>query len=324
MALSESERHPDILVLGGGPAGLSLGHELKRRGLSFLILERGATVGESWRRMPSNLKLVSPWKANCLPGTRPSLRSLHHEISREEFFRYLQDYAQAHALPVRRQVEVRAVVKTPDQRFCVQTSEGVFTSRQLVNATGCFWNPFVPPIPGAAESTLPQLHFADYENPGHVKQLLGDARSPVLIVGKRLSAGQALVELVDAGLEVALSHRSPIRFGSGPVGWWLFFRLLPELEALKLKLHGPAARGFEVRMPGGRARQLIRRGTVKTFPGIRRFAGRAVEFENGVVLQPALVLYATGFRPALDHLRPLLDYPRLHQLECVSVPDLFF
>src|ERR1051325_737772 len=187
MALSGSERHHDILILGAGPAGLALGHELRQRGLSFLILERGATVGESWRRMPSHLKLVSPWKANCLPGTRPGLLSLHRENSREEFFRYLRDYARTHSLPVRMQVQVSGVTSKPGDGFCVQTSQGEFTSRLLVNATGYFSKPFVPQIPGAAESTIPQLHVAEYRDSAHVKELVGNNHGPVLLVGQRLS-----------------------------------------------------------------------------------------------------------------------------------------
>ena len=87
----------------------------------------------------------------------------------------------------------------------------------------------------------------------------------------------------------------------------------------------------DVKMQGGRPRQLIESGRVKTFPAIQRFERDRVIFDDGASLQPDLVLYATGFRPALRHLAPLrIEYagptplPVLRELESVSVPGLFF
>ena len=331
MALTDSEPFYDILVIGGGPAGLSMGHELKRLGISFAVLERGPTAGESWRQMPTNLKLVSPWKANHLPGSRPKLFPRHHEISRREFHRYLNDYAQQHALPVQTNASVNAVTQDANGEFQVRTAQGTFRSRLLVNATGYFSKPFVPVIPGATESAIPQLHVAEYRDPEQIKKRFGDATAPVLIVGQRLSAGQTLVELGDAGLDVALSHRSPLEFSAGSKGLWFFLRILLELEAIKLLLLGSRARDWDVKMHGGRAKRLIQSGAVKTFPAIRRFEHRSVLFENEEALQPAVVIYATGFRPALDHLRVLLPefssshmMPALRGMESATLPGLFF
>jgi putative flavoprotein involved in K+ transport len=329
MALTGSDHQHQILIIGAGAAGLALGHELKQRGIPCLILERGSAAGDSWRRMPAGLRLVSPWRANWLPGTRSDLFPRHREISRTEYHRYLQDYAGRESLPVITDVYVKAVSKDENGLFRLTTSRGEFRTRFLVNATGYFSKPFVPDISGATECDVPQLHVADYRDPSHVNSLIGRRQGLALIVGKRLSAGQTMLELVDAGLEVALSHRSRIEFGPGPISWWLFFRIFPEIEAFKLWLRGPRARGFDVKMQGGRTRRLIRSGVVKTFPTISRFAGRSVIFENGAELQPGVVIYATGFRPALDHLHSMLPdaetlQPVLQRMESVSVPGLFF
>ena len=321
----------DVLILGAGPAGLALGRELKQRGVSFLILERGATVAHSWQTMPTHLKLLSPWKANGLPGARADEFPANHEISRADYAAWLQAYARQQALPVQTDCHVAEVTRTPDGFFRVQTSDGEFLSRLLVNATGYFSHPFTPEIPGARASSVAQFHFANYRNADHLRQRLGKTSGLVLIVGQRLSAGQALVELTDAGFEIALSHRRPIQFGAGPVGWWIFFRIHPALEKLKLRLRGDAARGVEVRMPGGRARQFIESGRVKTFPGLARFEGRRVVFTDGRVLEPDAVLYATGFRPALAHLASLglslnehTGQPARRGFESADAPGLFF
>jgi putative flavoprotein involved in K+ transport len=136
---------------------------------------------------------------------------------------------------------------------------------------------------------------------------------------------------MEAGCSVVLSHRGALSFGSGPAGWWVFFRIHPWLEALKLKLQGSRAKGVEIRMQGGKARRLIESGTVRTFPEVAAFERKAVVFRNGDRLEPDAVIYATGFRPALGHLASLAfplesetGLPAIQEMESQSVPGLFF
>ena len=140
-----------------------------------------------------------------------------------------------------------------------------------------------------------------------------------------------MVELVESGCSVALSHRGRMSFGSGPAGWWVFFRIHPWLEALKLKLQGPRARGVEIRMQGGKTRRLIQSGAVRTFPEITAFERQTVVFRNGDRLAPDAVVYATGFRPSLGHLASLelslnehTGLPEIQDMESRKVPGLFF
>ena len=58
----------DVLVLGGGQAGLAAGYHLQRAGLSFAILEGTSDVGGSWPHYYDSLRLFSPAGRSSLPG----------------------------------------------------------------------------------------------------------------------------------------------------------------------------------------------------------------------------------------------------------------
>lgn len=319
----------EILILGAGPAGLTLASGLRQRGCASLLLEQAATVGGAWARMPTHLKLISPWKANVLLDFDPGIWSHHATLTRADYLAYLRAYARERDLRVRTGITVTAVERAEEGGFVVRTDVGDFAARIVVNATGCFSHPFTPEISGAADSPLFQCHFADYGDPDRLRTRLNGATGPILVVGQRISAGQVLTELADAGCSVALSHRRPLRFGPGPVGWWIFFRVHPWLEAFQLWRHGAQARGFVAEMLGGRPRKLLESGVVPTFPAIARIEGTTVVFQDGRTLQPAAIVFATGFRPALKHLAALKlaeanGQPLLRELESISEPGLFF
>jgi cation diffusion facilitator CzcD-associated flavoprotein CzcO len=207
----------------------------------------------------------------------------------------------------------------------------MLSCRRVVNATGYFQNPHWPEILGRTTTKIPSWHSADYRSAAHVARQLGGSDKHILVIGKRLSAGQILVELVSAGFRISLSHRAPIQFGSGPLVWWIFFRIHPWLEAAMLRWQGSGARGFDVRMPGGQARRLIESGSVRRFPAIARLEDAEVGFENGERIRPDGLLFATGFRPALEHLRGLgltvdeaTGLPRTSGMQSLDVGGLFF
>src|SRR5687768_4273723 len=60
----------DVIVIGGGQAGLSVGYHLARRGLRFVILDAHERIGDSWRKRWDSLRLFSPAKLDGLEGMR--------------------------------------------------------------------------------------------------------------------------------------------------------------------------------------------------------------------------------------------------------------
>jgi len=322
------ENGTDVVIIGAGPAGLCLAAHLQQGRVPFRILERG-NVGNSWRRMPPGLKLVSPWNTNWLSANDAGRHGRFQQLTRVEYLEYLRDYADANNLSVESHCPVTSVSAT-ENRFSVETARGEIFCRMLVNATGYFSNPIRPRIRGAEATTIPQLHYADYRGLEQIRALM-KGNGSVLIVGKRLSAGQCLLELHDAGFHPAVSHRAPIEFGCNDWVWPVVYRSFALLEAVKLRLVDHKASRLDVRMPGGRAKALIQSGTVPTYPAIDRFDRDVVIFSDGRELRPGLVLYATGFAAELRHLNSLnlrvcreTGVPLCRDMESVDVPNLFF
>jgi hypothetical protein len=323
-----AKRSFTVVVIGGGPSGLALGHALQRRGIDFVILEKG-DVGHSWSRMPKHLKLISPWKWNCLTASCRECFAANAQLSRADFLDYLRDFSSSHRLPVVTDCAVLSV-EHDGQSFHVETSRGIFISRMLVNATGYFSTPITPFVEGQASTAIPRLHYAEFRNAGHIINKAG-SQGLILVVGKRLSAGQTALELFDHGLRVAISHRTPVRFGVDDWLWPFVYRTFGYAELLRLKFMRDGGSKLDVRMPGGRVRHLIESGQIRCFPSIARFERDTVVFENGATAKPDVVLHATGFAPTLAHLKGLaLDLcpenglPLTHDMESVNVPNLFF
>lgn len=319
-----------VLIIGGGPAGLALAHQLQQRKIEYLLLEKASHLGNTFRTMASNTTL-GPWLHNVLPTTSPSWRVAWRRTEREEYAQYLSEYAIQRNLEYVCSVDVERVLYE-EGRFRVLTNQGRFSPRVVVNATGYFSHPYTPEFPGAAASLIPQLHAAAYKEPDTVRRLLGRNRGRVLVVGHRTTAGETIESLYRAGFEVCLSHRSPIRYAMPGMMESLLFPLTHWLEEMLVhNMPGwPTPPSLESRMSTGPARRLIEWGLVTCFPAIERFEGDEVRFVDGRSVAFDLVIYATGYRPALKHLQHLVrldrstGLPALFGMESQEARGLFF
>jgi hypothetical protein len=153
----------EIIIVGSGQAGLSMGYWLKQQQRSFLLLEAGPRIGESWRKRYDSLVLFTPRRYNVLPGLAlsgdPEGRPTKNEIAD-----YLQTYADHFALPI--QMDTRVVgMEKHEETFMLQTKQGPYQAMTVIVATGPFHYPRIPAFASAFSPQVEQLHSASYDNP---------------------------------------------------------------------------------------------------------------------------------------------------------------
>jgi len=193
MTSSRTTERVQVVVIGGGQAGLSVGYCLERRGLSFVILEANARVGDSWRKRWDSLRLFTPAKYDGLIGL-PFPAPPFSFPSKDEMAGYLEAYARHFNLPVRTGARVERL-RRDGARYVVETADRRFEADHVVVAMATYQAPRVPAFARSLDPAILQLHSSEYTGPGQLRA--GD----VLVVGAGNSGA-------DIAIEVVRSHRT--------------------------------------------------------------------------------------------------------------------
>src|SRR5690349_3026993 len=167
----------DVIVVGGGQAGLAIGHHLRRQGRDFVILDAADRPAAAWRDRWDSLRLFTPVRFDSLPGL-PFPGDPDHYPSRDEVVAYLTGYAEHFELPVQLSSRVERVRPLEDGGFAVDVAGGqALRAEQVVVATGPFQVPAVPAMAGGLGTDVVQMHSSAYRRPDELPD------GPVLVVG---------------------------------------------------------------------------------------------------------------------------------------------
>jgi putative flavoprotein involved in K+ transport len=210
----------DVVIVGGGQAGLAMSYRLTEQRRSHVVLEQARLV-ESWRtkRWDSLRKIAPNWTFR-LPGFTYSGDDPDGFMTKDEVVAQLEVYARSFAAPVREGVRVTAVERNPaGGGFLVRTEDGAYEATQVVLATGALQRPHVPACAAELPPGITQLDPYTYRNPA---ALLAGA---VLVVGSGESGCQIAEELVRAGRSVYLcvgrSWWLPRRYRGRDIAAWM-------------------------------------------------------------------------------------------------------
>lgn len=302
----------DVVVVGAGQAGLSAAYHLRRAGLrpgmGYVVLDAAQAPGGAWQHRWDSLTMAHVHGIHELPGmplgdVEPADRA-SRAVS-EYFARYEEELG----LPVLRPVRVDRVREaTPDEgegRLVVETDEGRWLTRGLVNATGTWGKPFWPAYPGRDTFTGQQLHARDF------RAAEDFAGRHVVVVGGGTSAVQLLLQIADVTTTTWVTRRPP-DFRDADFDEDAGRAAVAEVEE---RTRAGLPSQSVVRVTGlpltPANRDGLARGVLHRLPMFERMVPDGVEWAaQDVPPAPAhlaadVILWATGYRPALGHLAPL-------------------
>lgn len=287
----------ESIVIGAGQAGLSTSYHLKRLGVEHLVLDANDAPGGAWQHRWDALTMNDVHGVAELPGSTPPARD--SKRANAAVPASFSDYERAHDLPVIRPVHVDTV--TDDEgMLVVHAGERTWRARTVVNATGTWTQPFLPHYPGMETFVGEQLHTVDYPGPEHFRG------KRVLVVGGGASAVQFLGALAPITDTLWATRREPV---------WRDDDFTSEAGATAVALvEQRVAQGLPPQsvvsvtglMLRPQEREAERLGAyADRRPMFQRIEPDGVRWADGSFAPVDVILWATGFRPAIGHLAPL-------------------
>jgi thioredoxin reductase (NADPH) len=190
----EKETQYDVIIVGGGPIGLTCGLEAAKAGLKYLILEKGSLVNSLYN-YPVNMTFFSTSERLEI-GNVPFV-SVNKQPTRNEALEYYRRVTVSRQLNIQLFEQVLNVEKA-DEVFTVRTSKSVYTSGNIIISTGFYDIPYLLNVPG---EDLPKVrHY--YKDPHFY------AFQKVLVVGAMNSGVDAALETWRKGAEVTMVIRT--------------------------------------------------------------------------------------------------------------------
>ena len=296
-------REVEVVVTGAGQAGLSSAYHLRRTGFvperDFVVLDHSPGPGGAWQFRWPSLTYGKVHGMHSLPGmeltdadpARPSA-----EVITEYFAAYERHFD----LRVHRPVDVRAVREGAGGRLLVETSDGTWSTRALINATGTWNRPFWPRCPGQETFLGRQLHTAQYPGPEWF------AGRRVIVVGGGASGTQHLLEIAGHAAATTWVTRRPPVFREGPFTEEVGRAAVALVEERVRQGLPPRSVVSVTGLPLNDAiRQGIADGVLDRRPMFDRITPDGVAWADGRHVGADAIRWATGFRAAIDHLAPL-------------------
>lgn len=288
----------DVIVIGGGQSALTVAYFLKRAKLSFLLLDAEEAAGGAWRHGWHSLTLFSPSAWSSIAGW-PMPPVTEGNPDRDHVVSYLEQYEARYGFPIVRPVSITAVERTA-RGLRVRSKDRNWEARAVISATGTWSKPNVPAYPGIELFQGQQIHSVQYQLPEAFQG------KRVLVVGGGNSGAQIYAELSEIADATWVTTKEPAFLPDDVDGRVLFERAT---ERLKAQQEGRVidaqvgGLGDIVMVPSVvRARE---RGALRAVRPFTSFTSDGVVWPNGEKTQVDVVVWCTGFRPALDHLKAL-------------------
>ena len=196
MPTPNSEKKFDLVIVGGGPIGIACGLEAKKRGLSYVILEKGTLVNSLYN-YPSNMTFFSTSEKLELDDI-PFI-STNPKPHKQEALEYYRRIVTSKHLEIHLFEMVEKIEAAEDGLHQVHTAKTTYHSKNVIIATGFYDIPNYLNVPG---EDLPKV--AHYYGDPHFY-----ATQKTIVVGASNSAVDAALEIYRKGGKVTMVVRGP-------------------------------------------------------------------------------------------------------------------
>jgi len=185
----------DVVIVGGGPIGIACGLEAKKKGLSYLIIEKGPIVNSLFN-YPINMQFFS--SSDLLEIDDIPFISKEVKPKRNEALEYYRRIVTSNQLNIHLFEKVTGIQKN-DDLFHISTEKDSYSAAHIIVATGFYDIPNRIGIPG---EDLPKVsHY--YKDPHFY------ASQKLVVIGASNSAVDAALECYRKGAEVTMIVREP-------------------------------------------------------------------------------------------------------------------
>ena len=211
----------DLIIIGGGPIGIACGLEAKKKGLNYLIIEKGPIVNSLFN-YPTNMQFFS--SSEKLEIDNIPFISVEAKPKRDEALEYYRRIVTTNELNIQLFEKVESIINT-DKGFEIISEKASYKADNIIVATGFYDLPKKLDVPG---EDLPKVsHY--YGNPHFY------ANQKVAVIGASNSAIDAALECYRKGSEVTLIIRGA-EVGSR-VKYWVRPDIINRLEEGSIKVY---------------------------------------------------------------------------------------
>ncbi len=311
-----------VSIVGAGPAGLAIAGRLTKAGIACKLYEKSKEIGHSWHHHYDRLHLHTIKEFSHLPHL-PFSGDYPQYVSREQFVKYLEEYARHFQLEIELGREVSAINPSQNRwQIEFKDSKETVDSEIVIVATGYNQHPVEPVWPGMEHFAGTIIHSKHYKNP---EPFFG---KKVLIVGMGNTGAEVALDLANYGIHVTISIRGPVNIvprdfrGRPTQKTAMLLRKLPHwlgdrigILLRRIAIGDLSAYGIETPKdpPAAQLRKhgktpvidlgtvdLIKQGKIRIASGIKLIGERKVTFQNGESEAFDSIILATGYKAGLQ------------------------
>lgn len=296
----------EVIIIGGGPAGLKCAEEAQKHKLDYIILEKGE-VGQAWKEIRPDMPMLSP----CHPQRDWTSLSSRFPIwklgvqkpycTSKEFCNYLDEFNAHFKFNLKINTEIREIINNGDEFVLDDQNNNRYETPILVVASGIFGNPFIPPVNGAKNNpNVMHSHF--YQSP---KDFI---RQSVMVIGAGNSAAEIAIDLTSTAMVYLVSRKG-------------------------LQYFADTQKLYHIRgVSESYLKELIKMEIIRyrAFQEIQKIEGNRIYFKDWK-LDVNKIIFATGYHGHIDILKKFKlrvnksNYPEISMSgESIQYPNLFF